>query len=194
MSTLSPIAKLPRPELTDPPNVPTALINLTNALDPLVIPRFANSTARNIAIPSPTAGQHAYLTESNALTRYDSSVGDWVSYNTTSQTSSGLVVSAGFTLTGSTFLAKKINGVCSIYLYVPVISDITPSGQNITPDRKMCEIPAGYRPPDTIGISFDNGTVGGEGIINTDGSVYLRTVSGAIAAASGIRFSATFVQ
>lgn len=194
MTTLSSIAKLPRPELTDPPNAPTAFINLTNALDPLVIPRFNGPTARDTAIPSPGAGQHAYLTDSNSLTRYDSDAGQWVSYNLPSQTTAGLAVSAGFTLTGATFLGKKVNGVCSIFAVIPVIADITPVGSNITPDKQMCIIPNGYRPPGQASYSFDNGTVGGDGIIGIDGVCLLRTAYGTIQAGTNIRLFATYVQ
>lgn len=81
MADLSAIAKLPRPGLEDPPNGPAAFVNLTNALDTQVIPRFSSTAARDLAIPSPTDGQHAYLTVSHTLTVYKGDLGEWVPYS-----------------------------------------------------------------------------------------------------------------
>lgn len=80
MTTLSSIAKLPRPELTDPPNAPTAFVNLTNVLDTLVIPKYSSASARDTAIPAPTQGQHAFLNDSDSLTVYSDSAGRWITY------------------------------------------------------------------------------------------------------------------
>lgn len=80
MGTFSAIANLPRPSLTDLPNGPTAFNSLTDALDKLVIPRFANVTARNAAIPSPVSGQHAYLDDNDTLTVYSDLYGRWLQY------------------------------------------------------------------------------------------------------------------
>lgn len=93
MATLSPIAKLPRPELTDSPNAPAAFTNLTNALDPLVIPRFNTTFLRDAAIPSPTSGQHAWIVSTNTLTVYNSSTASWNVYgagNSVTKAVSGL--------------------------------------------------------------------------------------------------------
>lgn len=80
MASQSVIAKLPRPGLLDPPNGPGAFQNLTDALDLVVIPRFNSSAARNAAIPAPSGGQHAWLTDSNTLTVFSVAIGDWVTY------------------------------------------------------------------------------------------------------------------
>lgn len=80
MTTLSPIAKLPRPELIDPPNAPTAFVNLTNTLDNLIIPQFNSAAARDAAVPAPVSGQHAWLKDSNVLTVYDTSSAGWLTY------------------------------------------------------------------------------------------------------------------
>lgn len=81
MTTNSPFANLPIPELTDPPNAPAAFQSLANALDPIVIPRFASASARDLKIPSPSDGQHAFLTDSHALTVYKADAGAWVPYS-----------------------------------------------------------------------------------------------------------------
>lgn len=80
MATLSAIAKLPRPELTDPPNAISAFVNLTNTLDKIVIPLYASAPARDVDIPSPTPGQHAFLNDSDSLTVYSDSAGRWLTY------------------------------------------------------------------------------------------------------------------
>lgn len=80
MATLSAIAKLPRPELSDPPNAPSAFTNLTDTLDKLVIPKFASATARDTAIPSPFSGQHAFLEDGDVLTVYSDNYGRWMQY------------------------------------------------------------------------------------------------------------------
>lgn len=193
MTTLSPIAKLPRPELVDQPNAPSAFISLTNTLDKVVIPAFPSAAARDLALPAPTGGQHAWLTDSNSLTRYDTSVAGWRSYNIADQTITGLTVTSGFTLTGATFLGKQVNGVCTVSAQIPVTVDIVPSGSNITPDKLMCTLPVGYRPPVVMSFNYDNGTVGGDGIVGVNGDVTLRTASGPITTPSNIRFSSTFV-
>ncbi|WP_443190010.1 glycine-rich domain-containing protein [Micromonospora sp. CB01531] len=81
MATNSPIANLPRPELTDTPNAPAAFLSLTNALDSLVIPRFSSASARDLAIPAPVDGQHAFLTDSHALFVFKADLGQWTPYS-----------------------------------------------------------------------------------------------------------------
>lgn len=80
MATVSAIASLPRPDLADPPNGPSAFNSLTDALDKTIIPRFGSAAARDAKITSPSGGQHAWLTDSNTLTAYSTAQGDWVSY------------------------------------------------------------------------------------------------------------------
>lgn len=81
MTTNSPIASLPIPELTDPPNAPAAFQSLATTLDPIVIPRFASASARNLKIPTPSDGQHAYLTDSHSLFVYRADSAAWVPYS-----------------------------------------------------------------------------------------------------------------
>ena len=69
----TPIADLPYPELTDLPNGPSAFGGLASALDSIVVPRYTNAAARNLAITSPVAGQLSYLTTEGRYERYDGS-------------------------------------------------------------------------------------------------------------------------
>lgn len=79
MAQNTPIAGLPWPELTDIPNAQTAFQNLANALDPLVIPRYASATARDAANPSPSDGQPAYRTDVHGLQLYHGGISGYVS-------------------------------------------------------------------------------------------------------------------
>lgn len=58
------ILSLPWVELSDSPNASTATRNLAEAMDSYGIPRYANATARDAAIPTPTQGQLCYITAS----------------------------------------------------------------------------------------------------------------------------------
>lgn len=117
MASLSSIAKLPKPDLTDPPNGPGAFQNLTSALDLIVIPRFNSSAARDAAIPAPSGGQHAWLSDSNTLTVYSTSAAGWITYpmkstagvwqseDTTSQTFTSTTAVTGSPVVGLVFTA-----------------------------------------------------------------------------------------
>ncbi len=47
------------------------------AIDPLIIPRVADATARSAAFPSPTDGDRAYMLDSHAMASYSSGLGRW---------------------------------------------------------------------------------------------------------------------
>lgn len=51
---------------------------LADALDPLLIPRFASSSARNTAFPSPADGDRCYRTDNHQMERYDSAAAAWL--------------------------------------------------------------------------------------------------------------------
>lgn len=73
------ISGLPYPELTDIPNAQTAFSNLATALDSIVIPRYATSTARDTAIGSPGDGQHLYRQDIHVPQYYSAVTGGYVS-------------------------------------------------------------------------------------------------------------------
>lgn len=104
----------------------------------------------------------------------------------------GLSPATGFSV--NALLAKKTSGVCSIFVYLGVTTTITVSGGNISPDTLCCTLPSGTWPPAIAACVWDNGTAGGGGIINTDGTVYLRSATGSISAGSNIQIAATYVQ
>lgn len=104
MTTYSSYAQLPRPDLSDPPNAPSAFTSLTDTLDRVVIPKFSSASARTLAIPSPTSGQHAWLTDSNTLTVYNATVGDWVTFAASRNGSGRAVAYTGHAeMTGGVF-------------------------------------------------------------------------------------------
>ncbi|MEU1074302.1 MULTISPECIES: hypothetical protein [unclassified Streptomyces] len=55
------LQNVPYPKLSDAPNIETAMAALVAALVPLNNMRFADTNARNAAIPSPVAGMETYL-------------------------------------------------------------------------------------------------------------------------------------
>lgn len=62
MSGTTPVSSLRYATLGDSPNANTLSQNLATDLDHLVIPKYANSTARNTANPTPTTGDLCYVT------------------------------------------------------------------------------------------------------------------------------------
>lgn len=78
MVATSPVCSIRYPELTDAPNIPTHIQNMATDLDDLCIPKFANVSARDTAIPSPTDGQHCYITGEDKLYFYHAT--QWIPY------------------------------------------------------------------------------------------------------------------
>lgn len=66
----TPISALRYAELTDPANAKTLSQNLATDLDTLVNSRFASSTLRDAAIPTPTDGQRIYRTDIHGAEYY----------------------------------------------------------------------------------------------------------------------------
>lgn len=73
MSGTTTINGIPWPELTDAPNIETAVKPAVDHIDTRIIPRFVNTTARNAAIPAPIAGQVCWV-DSLGLQKYSD---DW---------------------------------------------------------------------------------------------------------------------
>lgn len=71
----TPLASLPYPDLTDPPNGPAQFLAALAAAEKQEVLRFTTAAARNSAITSPVAGMMAYLTTTDELTLYRS--GGW---------------------------------------------------------------------------------------------------------------------
>lgn len=75
MSGSTPIAGLPYATLGDAPNANTLAESLAISLDHIVIPKYATTSARDAANPSPTAGDMCYVV-SKGYYQY-SSAGSW---------------------------------------------------------------------------------------------------------------------
>lgn len=67
----TPLAGLPYPDLTDPPNGPSQFLAALAATEKQVVLDFTTEAARNAAIVSPVAGMLAFLTTPRQLTMYD---------------------------------------------------------------------------------------------------------------------------
>lgn len=77
MATSTTINGFPKPELSDVPNIETAVGNLANAVDSRVVPVFSTTGARDTAIASPSFGMMAAVSGTGELYMYNGSL--WVS-------------------------------------------------------------------------------------------------------------------
>lgn len=73
MADTTPVSSLPFPELTDQPNGPDGFNDLALALDHIVIPKYASSTARDNANTAPIAGDMCYLSDVAGYFSYNGS-------------------------------------------------------------------------------------------------------------------------
>lgn len=73
MTVNTTINGIPMPELTDSANIATSIQPMGNAIDSLLVARFATTTARNNAVTSPTAGMICYVTADAAYYLYNGS-------------------------------------------------------------------------------------------------------------------------
>ncbi len=65
MTTNTPIANIPTPDLTDPPNGPAQLQAANLAVDKQVVPQYTTTIARDAANTSPALGQKCVVTDAN---------------------------------------------------------------------------------------------------------------------------------
>jgi hypothetical protein len=70
--TFTPKSALPK-NSTDPLEE-----SLANALDPLIIPRFGTSGARDLAFPTPADGDRCYRLDLDRMERYDGTATSWL--------------------------------------------------------------------------------------------------------------------
>lgn len=145
MATQSNIAKLPRPDLADPPNGPSAFTSLTNALDLLVIPRFNNAAARDATITSPTGGQHAWLSDSSTLTVWSTTISQWLTYGAAPGNLGRAITYMGSaTMTGGTFtLTNTMADVPGCSLSVPTTKSTAMFLINFTADYSTTGVNVG---------------------------------------------------
>lgn len=182
----------PYPAYTDTPDVPRDLLALVQALEPYTNLRFASTTARDTAIPTPVTGQMCMV----AGRPYCYTGAAWEAVLSTGRavdvtsTTSGAVIASGFTL--SNFWGYKASGVVSIAVYLTTTAALTASAGNVS-DTLCVTLPVGYRPLTPRSIVFGNGLITGEAYIATDGTINLRAASDTVSAGSNIRLSDTFV-
>lgn len=111
-------------------------------------------------------------------------------------TTSGLVAASGYTVVS--FQGRKRLGV----VYVTgLITDTSAtvaavaSTENISGDPVIATLPTGWRPPEVVGVSYDNGVVNGQLVLNADGTIQIRTISynQTMGTGTNIRFSTNWI-
>lgn len=143
---------------------------------------------------SPVEGQTIYETDTDRMLTYIPGPGWQQSAGLGKSTSTALTAAAGFSVNSSRSM-KTAAGVVAWQGYLACTTTITPTaGGNITPDVDCCTLPAGYWPPDIVCISWDNGATGGQGVVNPDGTVQLRTSLTAISAGTNLRLAGSWIQ
>ncbi len=96
----TPISLITYPASSNAPNVPSDMQGMANDIDSIVIPRFANASARNTAFSSPVDGNHCWLNDLHRLQVYRDSYSAWQNYTMSIMR----VKTSTETVTGSTVL------------------------------------------------------------------------------------------
>ncbi|AUG87208.1 hypothetical protein KGG77_gp60 [Streptomyces phage Omar] len=107
---------------------------------------------------------------------------------------SGFTPTSGFTL--NNFSGRKFNGVCTVQVYVQVVTALSPAaGTSNFADTTVGTLPAGYRPPVPVNAAWGDGSTSGECVINTDGTIDLRDTNTDQSSPAGrnIRITGTFI-
>lgn len=111
-------------------------------------------------------------------------------------TTTGLVAATGFSI--NNFEGRISGKLCTIDIYMnrtgTDIGTTTTTSSNIS-DTTMCTLPSGYRPSEVVQTIWGNGLASGDAIINTDGTVALRTsdYNQPVGQNSNIRVHASFI-
>lgn len=174
MSTTTAINGWTIPELSDVPNIETAIHPLANAIDARVIPIFTTTGNRDSAISSPSFGQHAAVSGTGEVYWYNGSA--WVSAvaRTKYKTSNESVTSSTtFQDDNDFFLSVEANALYVVELYLSIVG-------NTSGDFKMqWTVPSG-----TDGIRWRQTLVTGAAA-DTDNKSQIDTISGG-SSASGV--------
>lgn len=113
------------------------------------------------------------------------------------ETIAGAIAATGFSV--ASFSGRKVNGVTTITLNLTRtgsdITEIATNSGNIS-DTAMATLPVGWRPPDLMETSWDNGFNDGGATISTSGVITARTCSGSngLAQSSNPRITATWIS
>ena len=105
-------------------------------------------------------------------------------------TSPGAAAS-GFTATVAQVSTALNGSLVELVLEVTNTSAITATSGNIT-DTTIYTLDAAYRPTTRKSFSWQNGTVGGQGILQADGTVVLTTASDSIGASTSIKMQLSY--
>jgi hypothetical protein len=74
MTSYTPTSSLPYPVMSDPPNAPDQIRQLALALEPRLINRYRDASARNAAITNPTLGMMTFRDDVKQYEYWDGSV------------------------------------------------------------------------------------------------------------------------
>jgi hypothetical protein len=96
-----------------------------------------------------------------------------------------------FTATTAAAIVDATGKDIYLKLYINTTNALTAATGNIT-DITIFTLDAAYRPDHTVGFGWGSGLVTGEGVINTDGTVVLRSVSDTVSAGANLRINVGF--
>jgi len=183
MATTTPINGWSIPQLTDPPNITTAVNSFANAVDARANPIYSTTSARNAAIPSPTAGQECFVTGTGEKYIYTGSA--WVGLAPRRQVKTGTnIVNNSTTLIDATDLSLSFEANVQYRLDcdIAIQSNTTPQfkfswnvsgGGSITGFYKMFLLTQ-----NTSNLSVILDAWGGTRGVNTDGTLQYMTFTG----------------
>ncbi|MBT3157343.1 hypothetical protein KQH42_07355 [Streptomyces sp. CHA1] len=140
-----------------------------------------------------------YRDNGSVLERWSAPAGEWQTYRAprrTESTTTGFVVSSGYTLTSFTARRNPDAGLCSFYLDVSrkgAQLDV-PAAGNVN-DETVGTLPSGWRPIIDADLSVSDGYGEGTARLTTSGVLTLRTWSGngSLRNDRSIKASATFM-
>lgn len=113
--------------------------------------------------------------------------------NTTTITADVGTVASNFTVNDVRAAVSLGGALVDLDLYINTSNAVAASGGNLA-DTTMFTLVDALRPSHAKSCSFGNGSVGGEAIINTDGTINLRSASDTVTAGSNIRLSACYLR
>jgi hypothetical protein len=116
------------------------------------------------------------------------------SINAVTTTATVGTVASGFSVNDVRAATALSGHMVDLDLYIQRSgATITASGGNIA-DTLMFTLAAAYRPSHIRSAVWGNGTVSGEAIIDTDGSVTLRSANGSITSGSNVRLASCYLR
>lgn len=101
---------------------------------------------------------------------------------------------AAANFTATTTVARTALGGRLVHLYLLINSTnaLTATTGNVS-DTTMFTLDAAYRPSEPVNVVMGNGLVTCEGVINTNGTIQIRSASDTVGAGTNLRLAATFI-